>query len=124
MKTIILIGIALAFGYTVNAQGWVAAPGSSDGYAFNPYTMSKMPTNSDGMYISPALLRKVPFHIWPEDHLNNPPAWNIVPAVKGNEDGFYPGPNSYISEPNDDVNYDAMPKMREASSTVQHHKPY
>jgi len=106
MKTIILIGIALALGCTVKAQGWVAAQGQSDGYAFNPYTMSKMPTNSE----NPGLV--------------NPPAWKIVPAVNGNVDVYFPGPYPYIIKPNNDVNYDAMPKFREANFTVQHHKPY
>lgn len=106
MKTIILIGIALALGCTVKAQGWVSAQGQSDWYAFNPYTMSKMPTKAE------------------QNHLVNPPAVNIVPVVKGNVDGYFPGPYPYTIKPNDDVNYDAVPKFREANFTVQHHKTY
>jgi hypothetical protein len=102
MKTIILIGIALVLGCTVKAQGWAAAHGSGDGFAFDPYTMSKMPTNSDGINTSPVLIKMVPFHIRPVDgHPAYPPALYWAPLVTGNQD--------------------AIPKIREASFVVMQH---
>lgn len=126
MKTIILIGIALAFGLTVKAQGWAAPQGSGDGFAFDPYTMSKMPTNIDGINTSPALLLWVPVHIWPEDdHTGNTPPWRKAPYSHGHQDSFPNDPRVMPNgEPNNDPNLDAVPNIRVATFVVTHHSTH
>ena len=120
----ILIGIALAIGATVQAQGWATSAGSSDGYAFNPYSMSKMPNNTDGLSGGAVLMKKVPFHIWPEDAFPvNPNGWVKVISEPGNHDAIPTYPTSQFVAPNNDPQLD-VPTIRVARYILENKKPY
>jgi len=125
MKTIILFGVALMIGVSVSAQGWVSAGGNSDGYAFNPYSMSKIPTNGDLATGGTVGLIRVPIHITPEDRWpGNPNCWCRVISEPGNIEAIPTYPNSSISEPNNSPNLDAMPGVRVAKYILENKKPY
>ncbi len=102
MKTIISIGIALIFGWAVAGQGTVKAQ-NTDGYAFNPYTMSKKPFIQDNMSGGAYKLRKYPGRIFPPDAFPvGPNSWIKIIHENGNKDEIPYYPNSSIVKPNDD----------------------
>lgn len=124
MKTIISIGIALIFGWAVAGQGTVKAQ-NTDGYAFNPYTMSKKPLIQDNMSGGTHMLIKYPGRIFPPYVFpSGPNAGIVAPEGNGNIEAFPTYPNSAIVSPNNDPVLDAMPKYREASYIIRQHKPY
>ena len=125
MKTIISIGFALIAGWAMIGQGTASAQSNTDGYAFNPYTMSAKPLIQDKMTGGASVLIRLPERITPEDAFpQNPNAWYSVPTTNGNIDAFPNNPNSAYSQPNNDPNLDAMPKYPTATWVVQYHKPY
>ena len=125
MKTIISIGFALIAGWAMIGQGTATAQGNTDGYAFNPYTMSKKPNIQDKVIGGSNVLIRLSERITPEDAFpQNPNAWYSVPTGNGNIDAFPIYPNSSYSQPNNDPNLDAMPKYPTATWVVQHHQPY
>ncbi len=109
MKTIISIGIALIFGWAVAGQGTVKAQ-NTDGYAFNPYTMSKKPFIQDNILGGACRLIKYPGRIFPTDAFPmGPNAWFKEPNGNGGIEAYPSYPNYWIKVIHEGGNIDEIP---------------
>ena len=106
MKTIIIIGIALLLGVSVNAQNWNATYGQTDRIAFDPGSMMRaVPINTDGL-IKMRLVTEVSFHMWPGDIRTNDPRLEKVRYIHGNADALPKPPLSFPVAPDNCPNKD------------------